>query len=313
MDSPIRPSDLPIAFDCTGSILLESEKTDVAAIGTSLHKIAEEAIRKSLESGKLVETKEKFLNEYIKFAFDAIKSKPDEYGIEKQLSDRFLNYILSGTCDFYFIKNGKVTVVDLKTGKKPMEEESLRQLMFYAVCLVKDIPDRNPVDLIYFTRYGKKLHRTMVWKLLEFKNKLCIKFKKISFNVGDHCKGCYKFNNCVVAKNLANELIERIKSGEKDENHYQFKGLIEKYFTNLKKEIMERVEKGDNKRFQIIERNWKKVWKTDRLNELYQNKQLVVRRLITVKEAIEGGLNVNKDMYEQLTYKILKERKREWI
>ena len=304
LKSVIYPSQIPIAHKCMGSVLLfeETEPHPVAEIGKKAHEDIEKCIEKAFKtkkrvwSGFVLEGADTLINDYLKYVYDN-KKGTSHFGVECVVYDRFYNYLVSGVCDFFFVRDGKLTVVDFKTGYGKMNDLHWAQLWFYALCLgiQLELPEDDEIDLVFYTRFGVLERKKTMKELLLFKNEVCRKMRDFKFEVGEHCVSCYSFHRCEYAQRKAEKVVQVMseRPANEIEKFFKFRKFIEKYFETLEKSIIEKYDgKKDTGNFRIYETPGRKFWKHDKLRELRSKQGMLEPKLLTVAEAMKRGFDV---------------------
>ena len=316
----INPSALPIGYECMGSVLLydpDEPMHPAAEAGKKAHEAAERAVKQGIAQRQSImpdidpALDGGFVLDYVREIYRVYRrDKWSHFGLECYLHDTFYNYEVGGIADFFYVENGRITVVDLKTGWKPMKEHNWKQLYFYALCLgVKlGLELEDKIDLGFFTR-TKYMKKTITFKdALYFKNEVCRKIKTFGFKAGEHCAECYHFHRCAEgqkkAKKVVSELVKQKPAAM--EKFYQYKKLIQKYFDEVEKTLIKKHDKGENiGNFEIYETPGRKYWKAAFKKSLMKEPGMTELKLISVANAMKKGFKV-EDKFELVKEKKIK-------
>lgn len=137
---------------CPGSVRLESQMPaeppgEAAAIGTAIHELAEAMLRgDALNQADYEDSHWNMASSYVKFINELIEN-PRKKLIEVNVDDglKSLHQALGGTADAVLVDGNHLHVIDLKTGRVPVEAENNRQLLTYAVGVMRKF--KAPSDI----------------------------------------------------------------------------------------------------------------------------------------------------------------------
>ena len=129
---------------CPGSVRLESQMPyeppgEAAAIGTAIHELSEAMLRgDALNQADYEDSHWNMASSYVKFINELIEN-PRKKLIEVNVDDglKSLHQALGGTADAVLVDGNHLHVIDLKTGRVPVEAENNRQLLTYAVGVMR--------------------------------------------------------------------------------------------------------------------------------------------------------------------------------
>ena len=156
--APMSASRIPRIVSCPASYKLENmmpreDTSPAAARGTYIHELAEKIMRANGISAAFYDENAEDLDiamDYVEYIHELSKGAKKclyEYNVNKGLQS--INPNLGGTADAVIIKDKELHVVDLKTGRVPVNVENNLQLMTYAlgVALQLNAPDDIEVHL----------------------------------------------------------------------------------------------------------------------------------------------------------------------
>ena len=307
--SAFRPSQMPITLKCGGYVLLEEADKDevhpIAKQGSEAHALVEKAVKRGLKERKYIYPKgnpeldcDNLLKDYTNFIYHTyLKSKWGQFGLECFVTSNFYQYLLGGSVDFFYATDHEVVVADLKTGFKPIEQDTFKQLMFYALCIgsALKVDLDHHFHLFAWTRHGKLGHSVKFKELLTFKNEVLKKLKSLEFNVGEHCAKCYRFKHCKMAQTRAESYIQDLKDNPASIEHMKNEKVIRKYFDEVGKFMVEQHEKGKEfEGFKIYKTPGKRFWKNSMKKELMKKEGMTELKLISVREALNKGISVEE-------------------
>ena len=137
---------------CPGSVRLESQMPyeppgEAAAIGTAIHELSEAMLRgDALNQSDYEDSHWNMASSYVKFINELIEN-PRKKLIEVNVDDglKSLHQALGGTADAVLVDGNHLHVIDLKTGRVPVEAENNRQLLTYAVGVMRKF--KAPKDI----------------------------------------------------------------------------------------------------------------------------------------------------------------------
>ena len=129
---------------CPGSVRLENQMPyepagEAAAIGTHIHELSEKLLRgEELDSPDLDPEHVAMANEYAAFV-NALVEKPRKKLIEVNVDAglKSLHQSLGGTADAVLVDGNHLHVIDLKTGRVLVEAENNKQLLTYALGVMR--------------------------------------------------------------------------------------------------------------------------------------------------------------------------------
>ena len=312
----INPSEMAVASRCMGSVFLSrfDGVHPMATIGKEAHNEIEKKVKEAFKKKKRVYTDfdkadtKKLLNEYLDYIYDVGKSNPSHFGIECRVDDLYYNTLIGGICDFFYVQDGQLIVADLKTGYKPLKDLHFAQLYVYGIALASILKYKREeeINFVLFTRYGLKEQRFTFEKLLLKKNEFLRHQREGGFKIGDHCLDCYSFKRCdVVQKECKNMINEIAKEKPKNfEKYYKLRKHIEKFYKEIDQSLIDKHDAGkDIGNFVVEETRGKKIWKSEFKSELMSTEGMVEPKLISVREALEKGFDVDEK------YNLIKTRK----
>jgi len=125
----------------------EEPPGEAAAIGTMLHELAEAMLRgDALNQSDYEDSHWNMASSYVKFINELIEN-PRKKLIEVNVDDglKSLHQALGGTADAVLVDGNHLHVIDLKTGRVPVEAENNRQLLTYAVGVMRKF--KAPKDI----------------------------------------------------------------------------------------------------------------------------------------------------------------------
>jgi hypothetical protein len=120
---------------------------EAAAIGTAIHELAEAMITDGeLNQVDYEDSHWNMASSYVKFINELIEN-PRKKLIEVNVDDglKSLHQALGGTADAVLVDGNHLHVIDLKTGRVPVEAENNRQLLTYAVGVMRKF--KAPSDI----------------------------------------------------------------------------------------------------------------------------------------------------------------------
>jgi hypothetical protein len=112
---------------------------EAAAIGTAIHELSEAMLRgDALNQADYEDSHWNMASSYVKFINELIEN-PRKKLIEVNVDDglKSLHQALGGTADAVLVDGNHLHVIDLKTGRVPVEAENNRQLLTYAVGVMR--------------------------------------------------------------------------------------------------------------------------------------------------------------------------------
>lgn len=127
-------------MSCPGSVLLENQMPyeppgEAAAIGTAIHELAEAMLRNEfLNQADYLDEHWNMAASYVKFLNELVEN-PRKKLIEVNVDNglKSLHTALGGTADAVLVNGNHMHVIDLKTGRVPVNAEENMQLLTYAV------------------------------------------------------------------------------------------------------------------------------------------------------------------------------------
>lgn len=139
-------------MSCPGSYRLEEqmpkeEAGEAAAIGTAIHELSEQILKGQLVNpSDHVDTHYAMAMEYAKFVHNLVKN-PRKRMIEVNVDNglKSLHPALGGTADAVLVDGNHLHVIDLKTGRVLVEAENNKQLMTYALGVMRQF--NAPIDI----------------------------------------------------------------------------------------------------------------------------------------------------------------------
>lgn len=137
---------------CPGSVRLENQMPyeppgEAAAIGTHIHELSEKLLRgEELDSPDLDPEHVAMAQEYATFV-NTLVEKPRKKLIEVNVDQglKTLHHALGGTADAVLVDGNHLHVVDLKTGRVLVEAENNKQLLTYALGVMRQF--NAPADI----------------------------------------------------------------------------------------------------------------------------------------------------------------------
>ena len=129
---------------CPGSVRLESQMPEeppgeAAAIGTMLHELAEAMLRgEEIDDPDVSPEHIKLAKSYADFVNNLVEN-PRKRLIEVNVDDglKSLHQSLGGTADAVLVDGNHLHIIDAKFGRVPVEAENNRQLLTYAVGVMR--------------------------------------------------------------------------------------------------------------------------------------------------------------------------------
>ena len=275
----VKPSSFPTLINCQGSALLQElykdtdETSEAALLGRKLHQIAAHNIIKSYKenhqfiSDELQDSDNEFVKDYI-IKCIVYKGYSDIAGVEVNCQDHYNNITVSGITDFFAFdsKTGTLTILDLKTGYKKLDETAKYPLYFYALALTKQLGSQvKAYDLRLFNRFSETIYKPTLTDLIKFKTSLAKKLTSFAFSVGPHCGSCFQIQNCTFALNYATDFIHDIVDlkGAKLEKVMENEALVTAYYKSIKKRLIKKCldTKTDRQGIFKLKTKEKLVWK----------------------------------------------------
>lgn len=137
---------------CPGSVRLEGQMPyepagEAAAIGTAIHELSEKLLRgEELDSPDLDPEHVAMAQEYADFV-NTLVENPRKRMIEVNVDPglKSLHHALGGTADAVLVDGDHLHVIDLKTGRVLVEAENNKQLMTYALGVMRQF--NAPIDI----------------------------------------------------------------------------------------------------------------------------------------------------------------------
>ena len=138
---------------CPGSVRLEAQipeppPGEAAAIGTAIHELSERILRgEEIDDPDINPEHLAMAQEYATFVNTLVekpRKKPIEVNVDQGL--KTLHYALGGTADAVLVDGNHLHVVDLKTGRVLVEAENNKQLLTYALGVMRQF--NAPADII---------------------------------------------------------------------------------------------------------------------------------------------------------------------
>ena len=258
--SVVKPSLLPTAMHCQGSMLLNRkygvlDKT-WAEKGRKLHAIAAQHIKRIYKeqytsySSILKEEENEFIKDYVVFCISNGKTA-SIMGVETGVQDIYNNIFVSGYIDYwdYDQKSQTLRVVDLKTGFANINDNAKYQLYFYALALIQAL--KAPVkyiELYIYTRFRVASFYPSKKELVNFKSELAQKLTDYNFTYGKHCSTCFSFNQCSFAKeHVASFISKTLKHDTPDlKNILAHKSIMTKFYKQIEEEIKAKCLQNDS-------------------------------------------------------------------
>jgi len=139
-------------MQCPGSVRLESQMPDepageAAAIGTAIHELSEKLLRgEAVNPNDHPDDHFNMAMEYVEF-INKLVEQPRKRMIEVNVDAglKSLHHALGGTADAVLVDGNHLHVVDLKTGRVLVEAENNKQLMTYALGVMRQF--NAPIDI----------------------------------------------------------------------------------------------------------------------------------------------------------------------
>lgn len=169
-------------INCPGSVQLESRMPyeppgEAAAIGTAIHELSEAMLRgDDLIQADYPDDHWDMASDYVKFISELCefpKLKRIEVNVDDGLQS--LHPALGGTADAVLAEGNTMHVVDLKTGRVPVEAENNLQLMTYALGAMRKFKAPADIDVvlhIFQPRTGHSQWQTTGQAIIEHGNRL---------------------------------------------------------------------------------------------------------------------------------------------
>jgi len=140
-------------MQCPGSVRLEGQMPDeppgeAAAIGTAIHELSEKLLRgERINPNDYPDDQFNMAMEYVEF-INTLVEKPRKRMIEVNVDAglKTLHPALGGTADAVLVDGNHLHVIDLKTGRVLVEAENNKQLMTYALGVMRQF--NAPLDII---------------------------------------------------------------------------------------------------------------------------------------------------------------------
>ena len=137
---------------CPGSVRLEAlvpeqPAGEAAAIGTAIHELSERILRgEEIDDPDINPEHLAMAQEYAMFV-NTLVEKPRKRLIEVNVDDglKTLHYALGGTADAVLVDGNHLHVIDLKTGRVLVEAENNKQLLTYALGVMRQF--NAPADI----------------------------------------------------------------------------------------------------------------------------------------------------------------------
>lgn len=142
-------------INCPGSVRLEAQMPnepagEAAAIGTAIHELSEAMLRgDDLIQADYPDDHWDMASDYVKFV-NELCEKPKLKRIEVNVDDglKQLHPALGGTADAVLAEGNTLHVIDLKTGRVPVEAENNLQLMTYALGAMRKFNAPAGIDVV---------------------------------------------------------------------------------------------------------------------------------------------------------------------
>ena len=210
---------------CPGSVLLENQMPyeppgEAAAIGTAIHELSEAMLRgDQLTQSEYPADHWSMASEYANFV-NTLCDSPRKKLIEVNVDDglKSLHPALGGTADAVLVEGSTMHVIDLKTGRVPVEAEENPQLMTYALGAMRkfNAPESITVVLhIFQPRTGHSAWTTTGTRLLQHAQELKAAAElaltaNAPTNPGDaQCKYCRAKTICPSLRSIAAEAARK--------------------------------------------------------------------------------------------------------
>lgn len=137
---------------CPGSVRLESQipeppPGEAASIGTAIHELSERILRgEEIDDPDINPEHLAMAQEYANFV-NTLVEKPRKRMIEVNVDDglKTLHHALGGTADAVLVDGNHLHVIDLKTGRVLVEAENNKQLLTYALGVMRQF--NAPADI----------------------------------------------------------------------------------------------------------------------------------------------------------------------
>ena len=127
-----RPSSAMFATRCKKFLTLKSLKSKNAVLGSKLHEDVYNILFDFYKNKVPIKHEDAFILSYLQYIEKYLKfDKSALISLEMPIISNFYTDYIKGTPDFYFYKDKKLTILDLKTGTN-VDEFSLLQLKTYA-------------------------------------------------------------------------------------------------------------------------------------------------------------------------------------
>lgn len=149
----LSASRIQRVMDCPGSVRLEAlmpyePPGEAAAIGTAIHELSERILNgHEIDDPDINPDHLAMAQEYANF-INTLVPNPRKRLIEVNLDAglKSLHPALGGTADAILVDGNHLTIVDLKTGRVPVEAENNKQLMTYALGAMRQL--NAPADIV---------------------------------------------------------------------------------------------------------------------------------------------------------------------
>lgn len=213
-------------INCPGSVQLENKMPyeppgEAAAIGTAIHELSEAMLRgDDLIQADYPDDHWDMAQGYANFVNNLCTS-PKLKRIEVNVDDglQSLHPSLGGTADAVLAEGNTLHVVDLKTGRIPVEAENNLQLMTYAIGAMRKFKAPADIDVvlhIYQPRTGHSMWQTTGHKLIAHGERLQQAAELSSSNDAPTNPGESQCKYCR-AKTICPSLREKVISAAKQE------------------------------------------------------------------------------------------------
>ncbi len=148
----LSASRIQRVMDCPGSVRLEGQMPyepagEAAAIGTAIHELSEKLLRgEAINPNDYPDDHFNMAMEYVEFVNNLVE-KPRKRMIEVNVDAglKSLHQALGGTADAVLVDGNHLHVIDLKTGRVLVEAENNKQLMTYALGVMRQF--NAPIDI----------------------------------------------------------------------------------------------------------------------------------------------------------------------
>jgi len=223
---------------CPGSYRLEElmpyePAGPAAAIGTAIHELSEKILRgEAINASDYPDDHFDMANEYASFVNKLVES-PRKRMIEVNVDAglKSLHYALGGTADAVLVDGDHLHVVDLKTGRVLVEAEDNKQLLTYALGVMRQLNAPESITCtmhIYQPRAGHSKWTVSGAQLVQHGQdllaaaNLALTFDAPTNPSTSACKYCKAKPICPsmrqkVQDNARKEFAETVKLAEKDE------------------------------------------------------------------------------------------------